>query len=116
MIFSLKQEQRINEIVQNLINDTSKNIEWILKEEDRNYINTVDESLTICLGHGELTHLVMGVDYLEESYHYYSKKRQLDYFINIFRLGVNDLRVVVYECNNGQLDGSHKIDSETIEF
>lgn len=116
MIFSLKQEQRINEILQNLKDNTSKNIEWILKEEDYKYSNTIDESLTICLGHGELTHLIMGVDYLEESYNYYSKKQQLDYFMNIFRLGVNDLRVVVYECNNGQLNGSHKINAEIIEF
>lgn len=114
MIFSLKQEQRINEIVQNLL-EKNKNITFVLKEEDRKYMNTIDESLTICLGHGKLDHLDC-LDDLEESYHYYSKKQQLDYFVQVFRFSVEKIRVVVYECNNGQLDGSHKIHAETIEF
>lgn len=115
MIFSLKQEQRIDDILQNLKDSTSKNIEWILKEEDKKYMNTIDESLTICLGHGELDHL-QNNNTDNETYYYYSDKKQLDYFINIFRCSQNGVRVVVYECNNGQLNGSHKTDAETIEF
>lgn len=115
MILSIKQEQRLNDIIVNLREDTSKNIEWILREEDRKYINTTYENLTICLGHGELDHLNY-IDDLEESYHYYSKKQQLDYFVNIFRCNKNDLRVVVYECNCGKLDGSHRTNTEIIKF
>lgn len=113
MIFSTKQEMRIQKIIKELLK-VSKS-KWTLKEEDRKYINTSYENLTICLGHGKLTHLD-NLDYLEESYNYYSKKQQLDYVINIFRYNQDKLRYVVYKCNNGELNGSTKISNGILEF
>lgn len=114
MIFSTKQEIAINNIVNALLLQ-NENVEWTLKEEDRKYMNTIDESLVIAIGHGKLTHLD-NLDYLEESYNYYSNKKQLDYVINIFRYNQDKLRYVVYKCNNGELNGSTKISSGMLEF
>lgn len=113
MIFTVEQDNKINSIIEVFKNQ--ENVEWVLREEERKYMNTIDECLTICLGHGELDHLTnKDYDNWEETYYYYSKKQQLDYIIHIFRYTKDQIRVVVYKANNGKMGGSHKVTELTI--
>lgn len=109
MIFSQQQEEYINDLIQKF----SKNIPFyfVIREEERKYINTEYESMMISIGHGDFNKHLQDSSYDSECelVHYYSKTHQLAYVINVFRLNKTDLRVVVYNCVYGTLNGSTRV-------